>query len=418
MKKKNTIMLLLSLAVFISLLPGCKTLDSVTMQSAPFKTVYGQGEDLDLTGLIVMGTYSDDSYRQVQVSPANISGYDKHRPGMQNLIINLKGNTLYFSVEVKPLLSLTVTRPPAKTVYRQGEAKTPDLTGILVTARWEGLNDGYFPLESLTVSSSFNSSIPGTYSIKLVSDGAAAEVEVQVKALRSLAITKQPTKILYKLHEALDLTGLELTGTWEDIGNSIIPLNSVSVSDFDNTATGAQNIILTYEGVSANIRVTVRPLQSLVITRAPAKTAYREGENLDLTGLVLTGTWEGIGSGPVTIDASNISGFDKTKLGTQSVIITAEGKAVAFTVTVTGLSYIAIQRLPDKRIYTPGENLDVSGIAVTGIYSDNSSEPIPLRQLTISGFDSNRPGDQTLVVSYNGRTASFTVTVAQPLKVQ
>ncbi|WP_083820219.1 bacterial Ig-like domain-containing protein [Leadbettera azotonutricia] len=410
MRKQCAVVSLLSLAILFSVLVGCKTLESASLQSGPFKTVYGQGEDLDLTGLVVMGTYSDDSYRQVQVSPANISGYNKHQPGTQNLMINLSGNSLYFSVEVKPLLALTITRPPTKTIYRQGESL--DLTGIIVTATWEGIKDGYFPLASLSASS-FDPMSLGSQIIRLNGEGVIAEVEVQVRPLSTLAITKLPTKTLYRRGEKLDLTGLELTGTWEGLGSSVIPSSSILVSEFDSIALGNQNIVLSYSGKSANFRVAVVPLQSITVTRTPSKTVYKEGETIDLAGLELTGFWEGIGNSLINIDATTVSGFDTTKAGTQTLRITIENRTATFPITVIGLSYIEIRQLPEKRVYALGESLDISGMIALGIYTDNTNELIPLQQLTISRFDSYRLGEQTIVVSFNGRTATFTITVVQ-----
>ena len=68
----------------------------------------------------------------------------------------------------------------------------------------------------------------------------------------------------------------------------------------------------------------------------PKKVSYVQGQELDLTGGVLTtvnsdGT---TGSVPLTADTVTITGYDKTTLGKQSLTVTYNGKTTTFDVTV------------------------------------------------------------------------------------
>ncbi len=79
------------------------------------------------------------------------------------------------------------------------------------------------------------------------------------------------------------------------------------------------------------------------------------------------------------------------------------------TVTTTrSLTEIKVTTKPNKLIYLEGESLDTSGMVVTAYYNDNTNKPVTDYQ--ISGYTST-VGVKTITVSYNGKTASFNVTV-------
>ena len=75
-------------------------LEYLSVRQPPFKTVYTQGEALDLAGLIVDGYYSDGTRKTEAVAPADVSGYDPDKAGEQALTITAGGGTVQFTVTV------------------------------------------------------------------------------------------------------------------------------------------------------------------------------------------------------------------------------------------------------------------------------------------------------------------------------
>ena len=64
---------------------------------------------------------------------------------------------------------------------------------------------------------------------------------------------------------------------------------------------------------------------------------------------------------------------------------------------------------PDKTEYSVGEQLDQTGMIVTGSYDDGSN--YELTGYTLSGYDPQSAGEQTITVEYRGFSKSFTVNV-------
>ncbi|MDR1127667.1 MAG: bacterial Ig-like domain-containing protein, partial [Treponema sp.] len=60
-------------------------------------------------------------------------------------------------------------------------------------------------------------------------------------------------------------------------------------------------------------------------------------------------------------------------------------------------------------MYTQGEALNLSGLVVTGTYSDGTTKTE--YWYDISGYDADTLGQQTVTVTVGDKTATFTVTV-------
>ena len=82
------------------------------------------------------------------------------------------------------------------------------------------------------------------------------------------------------------------------------------------------------------------------------------------------------------------------------------------TVRLAELTGISIASLPEKTEYRLGEELDVSGLQLTLTYSDTTTRTLSTG-FTVSGYDAGKAGTQTLTVAYEGKTATFQVTVRQ-----
>ena len=85
------------------------------------------------------------------------------------------------------------------------------------------------------------------------------------------------------------------------------------------------------------------------------------------------------------------------------------GKEVFETRTLTS---IAVTTQPTKTSYVPGESFDRTGMVVKANYSDGTSDEI--NTYTVSEIDKDIIGEQTLTVSYLGKTDTITIYVVEP----
>lgn len=168
--------------------------------------------------------------------------------------------------------------------------------------------------------------------------------------------------------------------------------------------------------------ITTKTLTSISVTTMPTKTSYYKNDDLDTTGLVVTGTYDDNSTGNVTKDCS-FSPTTLTTSGTQQITVThSSGKTTSFNVSVSNtsrtLNSIAVTTMPTKTTYTKGDTLDTTGIVVTGTYS--VGDPANVTSVcTFSPTTLSTVGTQQITVTHTStnKQTTFNVTVNEPVAV-
>ncbi|MDD3879626.1 MAG: S-layer homology domain-containing protein [Syntrophomonas sp.] len=110
-----------------------------------------------------------------------------------------------------------------------------------------------------------------------------------------------------------------------------------------------------------------------------------------------------------------VSGYG-SNVAIQLLAVSASGGDVP---TPVSLESISITKAATKTLYTVGESLDISGLEVTGYYSDGSSKVESISPANITGFDSRSPAQsQVLTITIAGKTTSYAIVIARPVEAQ
>ena len=151
-------------------------------------------------------------------------------------------------------------------------------------------------------------------------------------------------------------------------------------------------------------------IPEIKITSAPDRIVYAPGEPLNTKGLEVTAFYEN--GGTEVIYDYEVSGYDPDKTGEQSVTVTYMGKTAQFIVHTEDITEIFISRLPDNIINYSSAPLNTEGLVVSARYSGGFTEALLTGDYTIAY--SPEIGEQTVTVTYMGKTAEFKVTVIKP----
>jgi len=81
------------------------------------------------------------------------------------------------------------------------------------------------------------------------------------------------------------------------------------------------------------------------------------------------------------------------------VVFNGQKKAGSKTGAAPTLTGIAISAPPTKTEYEIGDTLDLAGLVVTAVYSDDTTAVIGISELTAGGFDSSTAGSKTVTVT-------------------
>jgi len=110
--------------------------------------------------------------------------------------------------------------------------------------------------------------------------------------------------------------------------------------------------------------------------------------------------------------------YDRSKAGVQTVTVTLGRTAGgSFETEIMELISIRVSTPPTKTTYNVGERLETTGIRLTGTWREMPDMEIPAYLMLLapqSGFDSSSPGRKTVTLTWNGKSATFPVTIVQP----
>lgn len=224
----------------------------------------------------------------------------------------------------------------------------------------------------------------------------------------SISISTKPTYIIGEdtvLDIAVNLNNNDGTTT------TLSPDEYTLETDFNPNTEGEYNIKVSYGDFADETTVKVEPLKmtSISITTQPEKTEFLEGTDIDLTGMILTGTYNNEKTEEIT--DYTIEQYSNT-VGSRTIRISYGELSTELTVKFVRKSIISIQiaSLPAKLLYSNDEaTLDTTGLTVNAIYNNGDIQPIT--NYTISGFYGTKSGKQTITVSCEGFSDTFEVEV-------
>ncbi|MDO4300701.1 MAG: bacterial Ig-like domain-containing protein [Clostridia bacterium] len=223
----------------------------------------------------------------------------------------------------------------------------------------------------------------------------------------------------YTYGDSLDLTGAKVVVTYND-GTSE-EVKDYLVKGYNPKRIGKQTVTLVKGNAKTDFTVEVKNLEvkSIDADYLPLKSTYAKGDIFKTEGMQIScsyadGTSEILDSdkyilkidGKVIEDGTPLSNAGKK----QVKVYRADEEGISSK--VTGNFYININKNsvdslsikePLKKIYYLGDELDTTGMVITSSYVDNTgktvTEILKPCDYTVSGFDSEKTGDKTVIVT-------------------
>lgn len=426
------------------------TLEKLTI-TPPAKLSYYEGEELDLTGLEVNAVYSDDTTEVVtdyEVSTCDMS------VGTHEITISYEGKTATFTitVEEEPVTLFGLT---SLTVDGEAVAGFDTLTteyNVTISANQKNFPAvDYVATEGATVTVEDPTEFPGSAVITVSKDG----VEDVVYTLTYVTDKDRVTNVTVLGDNKIPATygggnvsakpkyrmGGFVTGTpaYSDREDRVEGGARYSVLEItDDRLVGGDYItggITWYNGTTPTVKAFTaeEDLDWLQFTVNRDATVYVLKSTTNFEDRLLSrGFTKSVSSDSLGYMHTLLNGsehryhkfmYSKTfEAGTKVVIPNGKDTnniyhtVIAFgsyeeleedvpEVTLTG---IEIASEPTKVAYIEGEELDLTGLAVKALYSDNSSKLVT--DYEVSDCDMS-VGTHTITISYEGYTAEFEITV-------
>ena len=231
------------------------------------------------------------------------------------------------------------------------------------------------------------------------------EVTVSPVTLTGISVTVQPAKTEYVAGENFDATGMVVTATYDDGNSKAVTGYTVSPQTLRANDT---KVIVTYQGKTAEITVTVTKVQTVVNVTYTGAALYTSSAYPTAADFKAESNTEGV----LTITSGTLVAGENTIEWTYTpddidnyTVVTGTIKVNAEAVVLTG---IEITDQPDKTEYQVGETFDKTGMVVTAVYNDGSSQ-------VITDYAADKTAlayaDTVVMITYQGKTATVAVTV-------
>ena len=431
-----------------------KTLSGISIKTNPTKMNYIQSfENLDLAGGELTLTYNNNNNWKETVSMretgVTTSGFSNSTVGTVPVTITYggKNTTLNITILAKTLSGISIKTNPTKMSYKQN-IENLDLTGGELTLTYNSNNNWTETIsmkEAGVTTSGFNNSTPGTVPVTITYGGKSTTLNVTVteKVLTGISIKTKPAKTSYKKdNEDLDLTGGIITLKYDDNTTEDIAMTStqVEVTGFSNTTLGKKVLTVKYGNKSTTYEIEI--ICNINYEPTPdGEAIIITGGDKDNPNIVIPEEINGkpvtdIGSGAfkdrddlesIEIPDSVINIADDAFDGSEdTIIICNPGSAAEEFAKDHDMSYIykdkiitgiSVKTNPIKMNYMKElENLDLTGGRLTVKYEEEGLTSVlrmTSKGVTATGFDNTEIGQNTITVSYDGKSTTFEVTIEE-----
>ncbi len=247
-----------------------KKVNNIQIQQKPNKLNYIVGEELDLTGLVVVAAYETTEVKVIE--DYTVSELDG-TAGTKVITVTYKGKSAAFTVNVEVIAveALIIKQMPVKLNYIENEPL--DTQGLIVEATYN--NGDVKTVDASEYDLVGFSSLPGTHTIHIAFGGKVATYQITVspKVLSDVRIV-QPTKKTYYIGEEFDATGMEVIACYNN--GQEFAVDAYTMIGFDSLSAGAKEITITYGGLTRSFSVAVAE-KSNVITNGAVKVGNLKG---------------------------------------------------------------------------------------------------------------------------------------------
>ena len=183
---------------------------------------------------------------------------------------------------------------------------------------------------------------------------------------------EEPEKIQYARGDALDLTGGQITAYGENNVTQKVPMEIKHISGYDRYDLGSQQLTVTFGEQTTTFFVTVVKKVTGIEITPPTRTFYTKGEELSLTGGKVRAVYDDSSKSPyVAMIPEQVSGYDKNKLGPQTVTVIYEEKSKTFNVEVIDAGTITLTN-PQAAFVNSGGSKQTPTGATAKLYVKNN----------------------------------------------
>ncbi|MCQ3035192.1 MAG: bacterial Ig-like domain-containing protein [Bacilli bacterium] len=416
----------------------------IELASAPAKVSYKYGEAFSAAGLAVKCVYesgkkSDAIAYDSSTFTLSVADGTTLDHSMTSVDVTYGGYTINnaFTLTIGKIATSLAVEDYNAIVYEGQEYSLGDLAKATVTYSDNSTSEVTIPSDNVTVDTSTAGDVQGTASITIDGVTVSATLDVRVKEdkVTSIQFLSGAANVEYDHHEAFNPEGIVIKVIYESGANEEVQYNdsrlSYNVTTLDTV--GDQTITATFEDAhgntaSADMGQKVKVSKTISKVETTSYEVYKDynaaGTNTPVSGdiyqsdnitvkAVITTTY----SDGTTKQVTKLVSFGSLVEGENTATTTVDGVTLTYKIeNVIGVelsSLILDTTNVTKTGYIEGQTADLSGLVVKAHYNNGADVVLEPDQYTVEGTTGLGVGQNTITVSYAGKSATFMVTANQ-----
>ena len=382
----------------------------------PTKKDYFVGNEFTSMGGIIRVEYYDGTYIDVPVTEDMCSGYDMNTPGTQTVTISYLDYEFYYDINVvEPVVvNAYLYKEPTKTDYFTGEDFTAE-GGIIRIEYSDGSYEDVIVTDDMC--SGYDMDTPGKQTVIISYEDYEFPYEITVKdpVIVDAELIEEPDKKVYEKGEGFTSEGGIIRVEYSDGSHIDVPVTEDMCEGYDPETPGKQTITITYEGFEFIYEIEVKEpvIVDAELIEEPDKKEYFTGEAFKPDGGVIRVEYSDGSFVEVPVTEDMCEGYDPETPGKQTITITYEGFEFTYEIEVKVPEVVGAELIkdPSKKDYELGEEFTAEGGIIRVEFSDGTFIEIPVTDDMCSGFDSSKPGKQTITITYGVFEFTFEIIV-------
>lgn len=363
------------------------TVKNISLKSAPDKTLYSVGEELDLAGAKINVEMTSGKVIEIDVTSDMVSGYDAQTVGEQTITLSYEDVDIVFNVVVSDTIkNITLRTLPKKLQYNYGDEL--DISGAEIEMEMASGEKNTVDVTENMISG-YDKKTVGEQTVTVKYEGVVMTFKVTVSDyVTDMTLISVSEKVKYNYGEKLILDGAVIELEMASGAIDEKKVTSDMVSGYNANIIGEQTITVTYGKFTARFKVTV--VREDLYTLPTLETAedlpmIKVGDTVTLTlrsgatvsssntsvATVLGNKISGVGYGTTII---TVSDGDETKSFTLVVKRDYTGKTVVnvatdLSTTTQGVNNLYVYRMDNGDI----ENDLATGLTGLELYAEGDA---------------------------------------------
>ncbi|MCH5156513.1 MAG: bacterial Ig-like domain-containing protein [Clostridiales bacterium] len=397
-----------------------RELQSISLNTDNVQKVFYVGETFSYEGLVVTANYNVAPLTEIVTEyTVNATEIDMSVAEQKTVVVTYMGKTAQYEITVKhpALTGITVDVSGATTVFTMGSEFS--YAGIVVTAHYENDTTQVITSGYDVSTGELDMNEPGTYTITVTYETKEATYQVTVKAatLERIEVNADGATTLFYVDDEFTYEGIIVTAYYSDESSNPVTGYQVSTPDMSMAAEEV-TITVTYQGKTATYSITVKEpaLTGITVDESGAKLVFFVGDEFTYDGIVVTAHYENNTSEILDASAYQVSTPNMNEAATVTVTVSYQGMDATYEIEVKAVELERIEVNADeaKTEYIVGDQFTADGIVVTAYYNNGTSNTLGVEDYQVSEPDMNEATTVTITVTYQGKSATYTITVREP----